>query len=214
MAIEDLNPDHDYAKYYAWKQNGVLLDLGATVGEFGYHFRDKIIETNSVVVCVEPEVTSFIRLRNIMKNYLPNNSLLLNTGVWDKNAFLDFTTTDNPWCNMFDIHKFDLKGAAGHFAKEIYPVLSLDNILEMIGRPVDLLKADIEGAELEVLLNSKLLATHVANIGLAAYHERNGVETGYTLTPILHELGYECFTEQVAFYPSGIRTMLYAEKEL
>lgn len=207
----DYKLDHDYAKYYEFGQNHVILDLGATLGEFGLIYRDKIAKNNILLVSVEPDLNSYNRmLDNYKKHKLPRTKSF-NCGVWNENTELEFTTTDNPWCNMFDIHGHDISMIAGHLIKKKYPVRTLKSILDEIGH-VNFLKADIEGAELEVFMSCENI-TDIDNFSIAAYHERNGELTWRTLKPFFESINYKVIVELIPYNGFSAYVMLYAERK-
>ena len=59
----------------------------------------------------------------------------------------------------------------------------------MGGRPVDLLKMDIEGAELEALDGAKALLACTRNAVIAAYHQRDGEPTAARVDARLRKAG-------------------------
>lgn len=82
--------------------------------------------------------------------------------------------------------------------KELLPVLSLDTIIDIIGREINFLKADIEEAELEVFMKCKKI-NKIKNMAIASYHIVDGKKTFETLDPFLDEIGYKVIHEFESF---------------
>jgi len=58
-----VNPvDHDYLKYFQIKEGSVLVDIGASVGEWGAEILPKLKATRSLLVCMEPALWCLERL--------------------------------------------------------------------------------------------------------------------------------------------------------
>ncbi len=203
--------DHDYLKYYELKQNDTIIDLGATNGEFSFINLKTLLEKNCFVVNIEPVNEQYARLALWIVKHMPNNAIVLSTGVWSENTCLTLNVTDNVWCNMFEIHGHDVSSFTGFVRKHSAPVVTLDTIIEIAGNNVAFLKADIEGAELEAFENSKLLR-NVANFAIASYHIRNNEKTHIRLKKFFEEKGYEVIHECIPYNGFPAYDMLYCKR--
>lgn len=167
--------DHNYLKHYQLKENDIILDLGACTGEFAQQHLKEIKDNNCLYVAVEPSRWNVQHLNQFLMNELPHNSMLLNTGVWSSEESFKFIEKTANVMNSFEIHNdnnlsefFGVKSSNEYFA----PILSLQTILNVINKPVNFLKCDIEGAELEVFLSylKHNYRQNILNFAIASYH--------------------------------------------
>ncbi len=205
--------DHDYLKYYTITDKSVLIDLGATNGEFIFINKDTILKTDAFVVNVEPVAEQYSRMADWINHNMPNNAIVLSTGVWKENTCLTLNVTDNVWCNMFEIHGHDVSAVASTVRSSAAPVITLDTVIEIAGGKIDFLKADIEGAELEVFENCKNL-DKIANFAIASYHIRDNVKTYIRLQKFFETKGYKTKHEFIPFDGFMPYDMLYCSKEV
>jgi FkbM family methyltransferase len=127
------------------KPGGVYLDVGANIGALALPVA--ALRPDSQVVCVEadPDIAAMLR-RNVAENGRPN----VTTIECVAGAETDFAV---PFYRAPD-HKFGMGSIGAQFSASpiTIPQRSLDNILDELGfREVDVVKLDIEGAELGAL---------------------------------------------------------------
>jgi FkbM family methyltransferase len=123
-----------------------IIDIGANIGRYSIHFSE--IE-NSKVICFEPQKDNFKALEgNISLNKRKNISPY-NQGIFDKNTKLDLNICEeNCGANSLVIERGG--------KKEKITVSKLDDFLKEKGfGKVDLIKIDVEGAEINVLKGAK-----------------------------------------------------------
>lgn len=190
--------DHNYFKYYQLKENDVILDLGATVGEIGIMMMDEIISKNCLYVAVEPVFWNIEKIATLFNGQLKNHSILISTGVYSKNCLMEFGITDNMWCHDLVATKQERMNHVHDVRKEFLPVLSLDTIIDIIGRKINFLKSDIEGAELETIMKCSQIK-YIENMAIASYHIIDGKKTFETLNPFLEESGYKVIHEYESY---------------
>jgi FkbM family methyltransferase len=119
----------------------VLFDIGACLGAFSEHFLSQY--PNGKVVLLEPNPTNFKKIHIESDRCLKLNMALSITP--EKILFyedLNSTQTGSILFNYFDGVKHEIE------------TINLDDLLRDYEQ-VDLVKMDIEGAEWEILLNSK-----------------------------------------------------------
>ncbi len=127
----------------------IAIDCGANVGDITL----KLAETGAVVFSFEPNPYAFQRLQNRVKNF--GNVTCIAKGVWDRNTttrlFFHKDARENEEFWSFASSIFSQKGNVdpGHSAE--VELIDLAEFIEKLGKPVALLKIDIEGAECEVL---------------------------------------------------------------
>ncbi len=118
-----------------------IIDAGANIGLSAVYLAHKY--PTAQMVCIEPETSNYQMLQ---KNTRENENIeLLKAGVWNKNAILKiedqlnhgnwgFTCKEVPFENEYTI-----------------PSVSINEIMNKYKRTeIDILKMDVEGAELEI----------------------------------------------------------------
>ncbi len=129
---------------YDYKLNftpAFIIDCGANIGLASLFFQSKFPE--AAIVAVEPELSNYSQLVKNTEKY--SNITTIRSGIWKKNAFL----------KVEDIHNF---GNWGFVCTEVetetadtITAVSIGDIMRQFNKTeIDLLKIDIEGAELEV----------------------------------------------------------------
>ena len=125
------------------RDNPVIIDAGSNIGIGLIYFNH--VYKNSKLISLEAD-------KNIFENYLKknvnsfnlNNVTLINKALYSSEGDLKFNAT-----GLDD-------GAVSETGNVIVESITLDSLIKTYGE-IDLLKIDIEGAELEVLKSSKLL---------------------------------------------------------
>ena len=123
-----------------------ILDCGANVGLATLYF--KLNYPDSVVTAVEADPGLFEILSENVRTQSLSQVRLLNRAVWSSRTTLQFGSEGA------DAGRIDAAGAT------TLPKLSVDTVPldELIDGSVDLLKMDIEGAEVETLCQSRKLS--------------------------------------------------------
>ncbi len=172
-----------YLAKYSLKKGDVVIDCGAYVGEFTL-YAAKAVGPTGKVIAFEPDEKMFMKfMANIALNRV-ENVVAINKGLWSSDGYLKFVG-DN-----IKGYSFMLAGdTAG--AVEV-PVVSLDNEMARINiEKVDFIKADVEGAELELLKGAgKTLGAKRVNLVIASYHMLEGKKTFGRVEDLLKSLGY------------------------
>jgi len=198
--------DHDYLKYYKIEKDGVILDLGATSGEFSLENERQLIENNCTVINVEPSLWVISKLISVIEK-IPN-SVLITSATGKENSIQEFSITSAHILNCLKSHNENISIWGGREVKtELVSVLALDTILNMFPE-VDFLKCDIEGGEIDTFLSSKCIRK-VKNLAIASYHIVNGEETYLTLRPFFEKNGYKVIHEKISFMNFLPQSMLY-----
>lgn len=211
--FEDVKLDHDYFRYYTLQPNDVVVDLGATIGEFAIEHVQKLKEANAYLISLEPDIPTY---NSMVQNY----NLLgltkvcsLNAGVWSVDTMLTFNIMTNRWCNMFDIHKHDVSGAASLVNQQQIPVLCLETIMKRANVDhIDFLKVDIEGAEVEIFMKSTIL-DKIKHFAIAAYHPVGDKKAWEILEPFFKEKGFYTVVDTHSHNGYVPYTLLYCSKE-
>lgn len=131
-------------KFKSEVKNPIIIDCGSNIGLSVLYF--KTIYPESIIHAFEPDKNIFKILEENCKKFEINNVSLLNKGVWKEDGFYDFLSDGCDGGRMLD------KNVAEK--SNLVEMVSLKNILDT-NSSIDLLKIDIEGAELEVLRSCK-----------------------------------------------------------
>jgi FkbM family methyltransferase len=184
-----------YEDYYKIKEGDVVIDIGAYIGLFTLKAA-KAVGNKGIVIAIEPETDNLTFLaRNLKRNHI-RNVVIIKKGVWSSRGKQRFFLS-----NESVRHSFLNLGAANRFVET--EVDTLDNILKELGiKKVNLIKMDIEGAEIEAYKGMKETLKHdELNLAFAAYHKINGKEKTYkTVAPWLERDGFQIFTKQGFVY--------------
>ncbi len=134
----------------ALKSGSVAIDCGANVGEISY----KMARTGAKVYAFEPNPFAFERLVSRTKAF--SNVECINKGVWDRNTktslyFHQQAKNDDAFWS-FGSSIMKNKGNVDQSRSVEVELIDLTEFIEKLGKPVDLLKIDIEGAECELLV--------------------------------------------------------------
>lgn len=155
-------------------KNSIVLDCGANVG----HISKLFSLTGARVIAFEPDPVAFARLIKRCGNR--RNITCLQKGVWDKDSTLQLYTHKES-----NNHEADFTVGSSIMADKINvntehsrPIEVIDLVTFMQGqnRKIDLVKLDVEGAEIEIL--KKIIAT-----GSHTLFDRMYVETHETKIP-------------------------------
>jgi FkbM family methyltransferase len=140
--------------------NMVIIDCGAHIGLYSL----KMARSGRRVISIEPENQNFQYLTlNIRLNKFVEKILPLKLAVSDKNGFILLMKTKNSTTNSI-IH------ADNYVETETVKTISLDTLIHKLQLDsVDILKLDVEGAELLALKGLRKEAMKVKNIVLEVH---------------------------------------------
>jgi FkbM family methyltransferase len=155
-------------------KNSIVLDCGANVG----HISKLFSLTGATVIAFEPDPVAFKKLTRRCRN--KKNITCIQKGVWDKNSSIQLYTHKE---SKADEASFTVGSSI--IADKINVDLTKAQVIEVIdliafikdhAQKIDLIKLDVEGAEIEIL--KKIIATNT-------YHlfDRMYVETHETKIP-------------------------------
>ncbi len=133
-------PDEDF----------VIVDIGSNIGAFSV-LTGKLIEGRGKVYAFEPEPNTFKRLQeNIKLNNLKNVEIF-NEAVGGEDGTLDFYVGKKSALNS-SFSEVDGDRRAGEDRKKIsVPMRSINSVLNLINKKINLLKMDCEGGEYLIL---------------------------------------------------------------
>lgn len=178
--VSELSPVKGYEMYYKLKEGDFVVDVGAYPGDYAVYASRKIGK-NGKIICFEPDPRNRRILRRNLEREKFNNFIIVPKGLWNENTKLNLENSDG-------LHSY-LSSNSG----EKIDVVKLDDELNMLGiNKIDVLKMDIEGAEIEAIQGAiKTLRNNDVNVKIASYHVVNGKTTSVFLENFLRKIGYE-----------------------
>ena len=171
------------------REGDIVVDAGAFTGDFTVYASRKV-GPRGHVVAFEPDPKNLRRLNRNLRGELKNVTII-EKGLWNRSDTLTFRMGDSGLTSG----TMDLANGANAHDISV-KVASLDEELQRLGIPhIDVLKMDIEGAEIEALMGSqKTLRESNAYACIATYHIRDGQTTSGSVEQQLKDLGYHTFS--------------------
>ena len=199
--VSDLSPLKGYELYYHLKEGDIVVDAGAFTGDYTIFAAKKVGKSGKIIAFEPDEKNRKILKKNLVHAKL-DNVIIIPKGLWDKNTTLDFKASSG-------LHSTALTGQSDTKIE----VVRLDDELKKIGiTKIDVLKMDIEGAEIEAIQGSiNTLKNNEVNVMIASYHIVNGVTTSGFLENYLKNLGYSVrsdFEKHLTTYASKDQLLL------
>lgn len=168
-----------YLKKYQLKKGDLVIDAGSYEGEFTI-LSSKLVGDTGKVISFEPTKDGYSKLlKNIALNNL-TNVIPLNIALWNKHEKLKI------------LNQFGASHITSDDGEEI-EADALDNIINKMGlKRIDFLKADIEGAEIQMLEGAKKALTNkiIKNFAIASYHIIDGKMTFSSLENTFKKFDY------------------------
>ena len=172
------------------KPGDIVVDAGAYIGQYTKLAGEQVGETGKVLA-IEPDADNFTMLqRNVREDQMPNVRLLnIAIGGQDGEAVLTSVSDDSALCTL-KANWIDELYPGADLAKTAVkvPVRTLPSLMEEHGLDhIDLLKVDVEGAEIQVFEGAAecLRSGKVHRVICELHGTRQQVK------PMLEELGFE-----------------------
>lgn len=169
------------------KNNSVFIDIGANVGFFSF-WAAKTIKGEGKIYCFEPSGREYRRLlMGIIKNKI-SNITAFNMGLGSEKGYLEFNVAKN----HTGLNSFLPNNSQGQSVSVF--TSTLDDIY-IDTRKIDLIKLDVEGYEMQVLLGMKnLLKNKMVKKIIIEITSTSLEKVGYSkryLYEFMKEHGYE-----------------------
>lgn len=132
-------------------KDSLVIDCGANLGDI----TNKFAATGATVHAFEPDTLAFEQLEKRFRSF--SNVILHNEGVWDKEDNIDlFTHKDQDDKNKntaFTVSSSIISSKVNidHEKKQTIHVIDLSAFISSLGRNVNVIKLDVEGAETAIL---------------------------------------------------------------
>ncbi len=180
----------EYEKNYKLKKGDIVVDAGAHIGTFTIKAA-KAVGNDGKVVAIEPDANNFRFLsRNVEANGLQNVSII-NKGVWGIQDKLRFNISRKRTTG----HSFYRNKQFGTENTEEFIEVEVDTIDNIIGQsgigPVNFIKMDIEGAEVEAIKGMDEALSGDAKLAMEGCHRVNGQMTYKVVIPWLKKKGFQ-----------------------
>jgi FkbM family methyltransferase len=185
--IDDIMFQPSYDDGCPIKKGDVVVDAGARIGTFAAKIA-AAVGNEGKIIAIEPEPRNFdCLLKNIAANKL-GNVVAVRKMLWSGAGNLDLYLSGNSAS-----HSAYLDGFYGPTGESVsVEADTLDGILnELRVGPVDFVKMDIEGSEIEALKGMKSVLENAARLAIAAYHPVQGRLTHTVIIPQLEQLGFK-----------------------
>ncbi len=152
------------------------MDCGAFTGDTVEEFIKFVNGNYSKIFAIEPDKENFDKLKKFVADNGYKNIALFNCGVWDKKETLYFRSQG------------DMGSAISEEGNVTVEVDAIDN---MVGDfPVNLIKMDVEGAELNALKGSvQTMKRSKPLLALSAYHRKEDL---ITIPQFIKEIYKDC----------------------
>lgn len=212
-----MNPvDHDYLKYYRIPKGSILVDVGASVGEWGSEILPQLKEAGALLVCMEPAPWCIERLAKWVNEESFGFATILSAALtWSLNGPVGLKIADSYLISHLDSLPGNPMERWGGKPVRTDPVvgMTLESLARIFGQ-IGMVKMDIEGAEVPAIVNTAdFVLDHIDNFTIAAYHDYEGRKTWEILQPFLESKGYKTIHECVPYKDFPAMDMLYATKD-
>jgi FkbM family methyltransferase len=172
-------------EYYRFETNSpvpIIYDCGANVGTSCVYFKYRYPQSR--IVAFEPNYKIADYLAKNIKNNLLENIELINKAVWTNDNGIDLGLDD---ADASSIHLQKNKTKVG--------TIRLKEYLER-EESIDMLKMDIEGAEVEVLKDCRWSLINVKNIFVEFHSYRDNPQRLSEVIEVLENAGFRYFVMQ------------------
>jgi FkbM family methyltransferase len=172
-----------------------FVDVGAHLGEHAL-LAAKIVEDSGHVHAFEPRPDVFELLTRSIELNHRHNVTAVPDAVWCKRDSCDFEMTEEP--SVSALRPYPSSNCGSALIR--VPTTTLDDYFSSSTTRPNLIKVDVEGAELQVFQGAKSLLTRAqaeAPVLVFEYGPKNSQQFGYAAPEalaFLRELGYTIFT--------------------
>ena len=189
-----------YLACYTPGKGDVILDCGAHIGNCALLF-SRLVGKKGLVIAAEPLEKAFHILEGRIQRLKLENVVAVNKGVWNQ------STQQALWVSQSTLSNRLISGQEAEIntgPTDRVDCITIDDLMDTLNlKRLDLVKMDIEGAEIEALEGSQeTIKRFMPNIAIASYHMRDGQQTSHRLEMLLKKRGYKVRT----FFPPHLTT--------
>jgi FkbM family methyltransferase len=147
--------DQRYVLQRIVKQDFTIIDLGANIGYYVAMY-GKFMNRRGIVFAVEPDPRNIKYLRrNIALNQMESMVTIERSAISDSNGMMLFHQAVSTNLSGLNLSKLDRP----YNGTITVPVIDLAELLDRINKPIDVLRMDIEGHEVQVLSSLSRMST-------------------------------------------------------
>jgi len=196
ILYDEIFKDEIYTKFFDFKENDIVLDLGANIGVYSLYAIEKMPSINKIYM-VEPFMQNFdYMVRNIMHNRKDDiHKFIFIKAAISKNGFYGVGGTDIGIC-LNSLELSDITEQTKTFS--LVDFIKFYNI-----EKVDIIKMDIEGSELEMFNDDAFNYINDNNINRICGELHPKKKYGEEMFNILNRfknMGYEILVTSVDGY--------------
>lgn len=176
--------------------NATIVDAGAFIGDTVEKIVEKINMEYKKIICFEPDRNTYELLLKNIKDNKRERVECHNLAVYSVKRELHFDT------------KTQGGGSSNHISEDGNEVITANTIDNIVQEQVDIIKMDVEGAEVEAIKGCKkiIMESHPM-LAICVYHKKDDF---YTIPLLIHSLysGYKLYFRQ--YSSADAETVCYA----
>ncbi len=189
-------------RFKAKNNKPVIIDCGANIGLSAIYFKQLYPESH--VIAFEPDKKIFQILEKNIRKFKLSNVELINKAIWNSKTNLEFMAEGAD------------AGRIVHIKSEwdSYQVPTA-RLRDYLKQPIDLLKLDIEGAEVEVIRDCQEMLFNVNNLFVEYHSFTNEPQTLHYIVNILDEAGFRLYIQPSVPFPQPFyRRNIYLDMDI
>jgi FkbM family methyltransferase len=188
-----------YLKCNYPSKGDVIFDCGAHVGNCAIIF-SRLVGKTGLVISLEPFEEAFSLLDKRLQRLKLDNVIAIKKGLWNQPLQLPVTVLSNTLFSRIDPEKISEFSESDTTIK----VTTIDRVVEELKLTrLNMIKMDIEGAEIEALQGAvHTLETLKPDLAVASYHNRDNKKTFQIVESYLIQKNYAVKT----FFPPHLTT--------
>jgi FkbM family methyltransferase len=180
------------AGFYKPQIGDSIVDIGANIGWFALFMQFRA--RGLTIHCFEPAAATFQRLRaNVEANALSDRVFVYSFAVSDRNAISRLSN------HPHSVESSLVVNSQSQSESEMVRTIKLEEALERCGTSrIDLLKIDVEGSEVEIVLGSDPRIWRSIKRVAVEYHEYIRPGCRQALVKALQQRGFDSVTNETA----------------
>lgn len=178
--------------FYSTKEDPIIIDCGSNIGVSVMRYKN--LYPRSRIIAFEPDASLCEVLRRNVKYNELTDVTVIQAAIWTKDGEISFTPAKN---GNSEAGQISILSNIKHNDNTMK--IKTEWLGKFLDQPIDFVKLDVEGAELEVLKSCRHLLLNVKQMAIEVHHQVDRVEF---LSDILQILASAKFN--VAIY-QGVR---------